>query len=69
MNKHPEDEFIQKVMQLKDILEIRHCVFVMGNPGCFKSMCWKALQASNNIRGEPTKIIDMNPKSISSDEF
>jgi dynein heavy chain len=69
MNKHPEPEFIQKILQLKEILEIRHSVFVMGNPGSFKSTCWKALQAANNIRGEPTKVIDINPKSISSDEF
>lgn len=41
----------------------------MGNPGSFKSTCWQALKAANDIRGEPTKIVDMNPKSISSDEF
>jgi len=57
------------VLQLKEILEIRHCVFVMGNPGSFKSTCWTALKGANDIRGEPTKIVDINPKSISSDEF
>jgi len=69
MNLFPENEFILKVLQLKEILEIRHCVFVMGNPGSFKSSCWKALKAANDIRGEPTKIVDINPKSITSDEF
>jgi len=69
MGKYPEPEFINKVLQLKEILEIRHCVFVMGNPGSFKSTCWQALKAANDIRGEPTKIVDMNPKSITSDEF
>jgi len=44
MGKYPEDKFIQKVLQLKEILEIRHCVFVMGNPGSGKSTCWTALK-------------------------
>jgi dynein heavy chain len=69
MGKFPEKLFIEKVLQLSEILTIRHCVFVMGNPGSFKSACWKTLKAANDIRGEPTKIIDINPKSINSDEF
>lgn len=66
---HPDDSFIQKVLQLKEIMEIRHSIFMMGNPGCSKSTCWKALKTANDIRGEPTKVVDINPKSISSDEF
>jgi dynein heavy chain len=69
MKLNPENEFIQKVLQLADILTIRHCVFVMGNPGSFKSSCWKVCAEAQTIRGEPTKIIDINPKSISASEF
>jgi len=41
----------------------------MGNPGSGKSTCWTALKYANDLRGEPTKIVDINPKSITSDEF
>lgn len=33
MNNHPDDLFRLKVVQLEELLEIRHCVFVMGPPG------------------------------------
>jgi dynein heavy chain len=69
MGLYPEDAFLQKVLQLSDILVIRHCVFVMGNPGSFKSTCWKCCAEAQTIKGEPTKIIDINPKSISASEF
>jgi len=29
----PEPEFILKVVQLRELLEIRHCVFITGSPG------------------------------------
>lgn len=57
------------MLQLSDVLVIRHCVFMMGNPGSFKSTCWKTCAEAQNIKGEPTKIIDINPKSISASEF
>jgi dynein heavy chain len=39
----PDDQFILKVVQLKELLTIRHCVFVMGPPGSGKSSTWKTL--------------------------
>jgi len=35
-----DPEFILKIVQLKELLEIRHCVFVMGPPGAGKSSTW-----------------------------
>jgi dynein heavy chain len=40
---HSDPEFILKVVQLGELLEIRHCVFTMGNPGSGKSSTWKTL--------------------------
>lgn len=37
---YPEDEFILKVVQLGELLAIRHCVFVMGPAGAGKSSTW-----------------------------
>lgn len=39
---NPDDLFVLKVIQLEEVLAIRHCVFVMGPPGCGKSSSWKA---------------------------
>ena len=33
LGNHPDDTFRLKVVQLEELLEIRHCVFVMGPPG------------------------------------
>jgi dynein heavy chain len=40
---NPDPDYILKVVQLKELLEIRHCVFVMGPPGAGKSTTWKTL--------------------------
>ena len=34
---NPEPEFIMKIVQLGELLEIRHCVFIMGPAGCGKT--------------------------------
>ena len=44
-----DESFILKVVQLSDILDVRHSVFIVGTPGCAKSTIWKVLQATNNI--------------------
>jgi dynein heavy chain len=40
---HPDDMFLRKVVELGELLDIRHCVFTMGPPGCGKSSTWKTL--------------------------
>ena len=32
-----EDSFVLKVVQLKEILDVRHCCFLIGPPGCGKT--------------------------------
>jgi dynein heavy chain, axonemal len=39
----PDENFILKVVQLGELLVIRHCVFTMGPPGAGKSSTWKTL--------------------------
>lgn len=65
----PEPEFILKVVQLGELLEIRHCVFVMGPPGCGKSSTWKTLAESFTKDGLKTMTVDLNPKVVSTDEL
>ena len=39
----PEDIFILKIVQLEELLAVRHCVFIIGNAGTGKSQIWKTL--------------------------
>lgn len=39
----PEEAFVIKVIQLMEILQVRHCVFIIGPPGCGKSAVWKTM--------------------------
>jgi len=64
-----DDDFRLKVVQLEELLDIRHCVFVMGPPGAGKSQCWKTLAHSKTARGLKTKIKDLNPKAVSPEEL
>ena len=38
-----EEIFTLKVIQMAEILEVRHCIFVVGPPGCGKSAVWQTL--------------------------
>ncbi|CAM9224257.1 unnamed protein product, partial [Choristocarpus tenellus] len=68
---HPDDLFCLKVVQLEELLAIRHCVFVMGPPGAGKSQSWKTLAAARKLQTPDclTKIMDVNPKSIKTEEL
>jgi MoxR-like ATPase len=38
-----------KVVQLEELLQIRHCVFVMGPPGAGKTQAWKTLAEARYV--------------------
>ena len=63
---YTSDIFRLKVAQLDELLAIRHCVFVMGPPGSFKSTCWKTLAKARAIKDpvNPVTIRDLNPKTM-----
>jgi len=43
MGLSPDDNFIDKVVSLKELLDVRHCVFIIGITGSSKSEVWKTL--------------------------
>ncbi len=69
LKNYPDELFRLKVVQLEELLEIRHCVFVMGPPGAGKTQTWKTLAEARTIRGEKTKYVDINPKSVKTEEL
>ncbi|XP_045482107.1 dynein beta chain, ciliary [Harmonia axyridis] len=65
----PEDNFILKVVQLEELLEVRHSVFIVGNAGTGKTQVWKSLfKTYFNIKRKPV-YNDLNPKAVTNDEL
>ena len=65
----PDENFIRKVVELGELLIIRHCVFTMGPPGAGKSSTWKTLSRAQTIDGKKTTVVDLNPKVVSTNEL
>ena len=63
------DDFCLKCVQLDELLEIRHSVFLLGPPGCGKTETWKTLQAARSTIGRKTLTRDLNPKAVSPAEL
>ncbi|XP_059473724.1 dynein beta chain, ciliary isoform X2 [Neocloeon triangulifer] len=69
LHLQPEDNFILKVVQLEELLEVRHSVFVVGNAGTGKTQVWKTLfRTYQNIKRRPV-YNDLNPKAVTNDEL
>ncbi|KAF6202116.1 hypothetical protein GE061_004514 [Apolygus lucorum] len=65
----PEDSFILKVVQLEELLEVRHSVFVVGNAGTSKTQVWRTLfKTYQNMKKKPM-YNDLNPKAVINDEL
>ncbi|KAF0755021.1 hypothetical protein AaE_005103, partial [Aphanomyces astaci] len=69
INNSPREEFMLKVVQLSELLAIRHCVFVMGPPASGKTETWKTLRKAREIMGISMEVQDLNPKSVSTNEL
>lgn len=56
-------------MQLQELFDVRHSVFIVGNAGTGKSMVWKSLfKANQNMKKKPMAQ-DLNPKAVTNDEL
>ncbi|XP_043925657.1 dynein axonemal heavy chain 9 [Protopterus annectens] len=64
-----EDNFVLKVVQLEELLAVRHSVFVVGNAGTGKSQVLKSLYKTyQNMKRRPVWA-DLNPKAVTNDEL
>ncbi|XP_043925655.1 dynein axonemal heavy chain 17-like [Protopterus annectens] len=65
----PEDNFVLKVVQLEELLQVRHSVFVIGNAGTGKSQVMKSLNKTYiNMKRKPVAV-DLDPKAVTCDEL
>jgi len=65
----PEEAFILKCIDLYELMQIRHSVFIIGPPGCGKSEMWKCLFATLKHMGKKGAYEVLNPKAIRNDEL
>ncbi|KAG7242136.1 hypothetical protein INR49_024182, partial [Caranx melampygus] len=65
----PEETFILKVVQLEELMGVRHSVFVVGNAGTGKSKLLRVLHKTYvNLKKKPVWN-DLNPKAVDRDEL
>ncbi|RKO98183.1 hypothetical protein CXG81DRAFT_17063 [Caulochytrium protostelioides] len=64
-----EDIFVLKVVQLEELMAVRHCVFIIGNGGTGKSQVWKMLAKTYQNTGRKCTTYDLNPKAVTTDDL
>mmetsp|Transcript_25005 Transcript_25005/g.85566 ORF Transcript_25005/g.85566 Transcript_25005/m.85566 type:complete len:4525 (+) Transcript_25005:136-13710(+) len=65
----PEETFVLKITQLREIFTVRWSVFLLGPAGCAKSAVWKTLLLAQKNYGESGHAKPINPKSVSRNEL
>jgi len=58
-----------QVVQLQELFEVRHSVFIVGNAGTGKSMVWKSLFKANQLMKKKPMAVDLNPKAVTNNEL
>ena len=69
LNLQPEDNFILKVVQLEELLQVRHCVFILGDAATGKSKVWKTLFKAYQKMNRKCQFADLDPKAVTNDEL
>ncbi|XP_076548684.1 dynein beta chain, ciliary isoform X2 [Osmia lignaria lignaria] len=65
----PEDGFILKIVQLEELLYVRHSVFIVGFAGTGKTQVWKTLNRTYFNQKLKPYYNDLNPKAVTTDEL
>ncbi|XP_007946239.1 dynein axonemal heavy chain 9 [Orycteropus afer afer] len=64
-----EENFVLKVVQLEELLAVRHSVFVVGSAGTGKSQVLRSLHKTYQIMKRRPVWTDLNPKAVTNDEL
>ncbi|RLV89556.1 hypothetical protein DV515_00014816, partial [Chloebia gouldiae] len=65
----PEESFVLKVVQLEELLSVRHSVFVVGAAGTGKSQVLRSLHKTYQRMKHRAVWTDLNPKAVTNDEL
>ncbi|NXH86672.1 DYH17 protein, partial [Edolisoma coerulescens] len=65
-----EENFVLKVVQLEELLQVRHSVFVVGDAGCGKSqVVLKSLNKTYQRLKRRPVTVDLDPKAVTCNEL
>ncbi|KAI5103364.1 dynein beta chain, ciliary, partial [Silurus meridionalis] len=64
-----EDNFVLKVVQLEELLTVRHSVFIIGSAGCGKSKVLRSLTKTYQNLKKKSVVVDLDPKAVTCDEL
>uniref|UniRef100_A0A8C5X999 Dynein axonemal heavy chain 17 n=2 Tax=Malurus TaxID=55806 RepID=A0A8C5X999_9PASS len=64
-----EENFVLKVVQMEELLQVRHSVFVVGSAGCGKSQVLKSLNKTYQMLKRRPVTVDLDPKAVTCDEL
>ncbi|ALC45571.1 CG41497 [Drosophila busckii] len=65
----PEEGFLMKVVQLQELLDVRHSVFIVGDAGTGKTKIWQTLRETYRMQKLKPVCHVLNPKALSNDEL
>ncbi|XP_033374700.1 dynein heavy chain 9, axonemal [Parus major] len=65
----PEENFVLKVVQLEELLSVRHSVFLVGAAGTGKSQVLRSLHRTYQRLKRRPVWTDLNPKAVTNDEL
>ena len=69
LSLQPDEVFVSKVIQLDDIMTVRHSIFIIGASGTGKSSIRKVLENSYHESEERVFVHDLDPKAIEKEEL
>lgn len=69
MKLQPEESFILKIVQLEELLAVRHSVFVLGPAGTGKTQVIRSLNKTYQNQKRKPLMQDINPKAVTADEL
>ncbi|XP_069786101.1 dynein axonemal heavy chain 17-like isoform X2 [Narcine bancroftii] len=69
LHLQPEDNFVLKIIQLEEILQVRHSVFIVGNAGSGKSQVMRSLKKTYLNLKRKAISVDLDPKAVTCDEL
>eukprot|EP00954_Amorphochlora_amoebiformis_P005267 415749-Amorphochlora_amoeboformis.AAC.1 len=65
----PEAGFMDKVVELQELFNIRHSVFIIGPASAGKTKIWNALASAQKILKNDLVYVPINPKAVKNDDL
>uniref|UniRef100_A0A7S3YCK6 Uncharacterized protein n=1 Tax=Lotharella globosa TaxID=91324 RepID=A0A7S3YCK6_9EUKA len=69
MKLQPEAGFMDKVVEMQELFNIRHSVFIIGPASAGKTEVWNCLALANKILGNQVVFMPLNPKAVRNNDL